>query len=149
MQSKVTWGVCLVSLSCAHIRRYDTTLCHRFKCGIFLIYWIKHRDFLKFSSLNLLYNAYVRTRWWQFVDRCLTWGCGCVYHSYCNVMSLFLSNVNNKMPIVQRNNEYLSQLETDCSAVLIFDFLLWHDGWQEPLQDYSRLNCRVLYIITM
>jgi hypothetical protein len=40
----------------------------------------------------------VRTRLWQFVDRCLMWGSGWVYRSYCNVMSVFLLNVNSKTP---------------------------------------------------
>lgn len=89
---------CLVSLSCAHIRCYDTTLRHRFKYGIFCSYWIKDRDFLKFNSLNLVCSAYVRTRWWQFVDRCLKRGGEWVYRSYCNVMSLLILNVNDKTP---------------------------------------------------
>ena len=88
---------CLVSLSCAHIRWYDTTLCYSFKYGIFHIYWIKHRDFFKFSRINSVCSAYVRTRRWQFVDRCPTWGSRWVYRSYRNVMSLFLLNVNSKM----------------------------------------------------
>jgi hypothetical protein len=89
---------CLVSLSCAHIGWYDTKLCHRFKYGIFRSYWIKDRDFLECNVLNLVRSGYVRTTLWQFVDRCLTWGSGCVYRSYCNVMGLFLLSVNSKMP---------------------------------------------------
>ena len=89
---------CLVSLSCAHIRWYDTTLCHRFKYRIFRSYWIKDRDFPEFNISNLLHSAYVRTTLWQFVDRCLTWGSGWVYRSYCNVMRFLLLNVNSKMP---------------------------------------------------
>ena len=40
----------------------------------------------------------MRTTLWQFVDRCLMWGSGCVYRSYCNVIRLLLLNVNSKMP---------------------------------------------------